>query len=910
MHRAFNPATGRFDTDLGRGLFARRDLATNTLVAQFQGTPIDTAVMQSRTSAGRGGYMIKISHATILDCYQQAQDGICKTSMANDPRHTQHVTSLHRGLANVKMLVGLTRSGWRVALHSTTALREGTEILLHYSDEFRFPTPPAAAAPANAGDGPPRPPTAATVLPHASLPTAAGNTTGNPTATSPSSAGTCSAQPDHATLRNILVFKERTRLAHLPVLSDDDTMMIRDSAHITNRCLRLLQPGGNITDKEILALLTDAHVAASNLYGVRAAQEVGNGFTFPPEVLLHDANMLREHNYDMAALARTRHAELLPNRLSVARIVSCFGTTNDYHLLSMEDFARLIHIGSAGVRIFRPPSFRPHPTPAPLRTRYEAVSPTIHMLQHKQWLEGKVVVVPLAAAQRVQGVHLQNCQHWTTNKGKPAGRAITDFSACSPESPSSLNGSLPGEKAVVAARYTAFYGQLHHPTLTSIMHLIIAACDKWGAPNIQLWKKDLRDAFGLLWTAPEDIPLIGIPLTEERVLFSLCASFGLGGLPPAFGVITRAVLALVGASTTGYSSMYVDDLFGASPTDHIAADMAAADYAIKKLLGPEAVAAHKDESGRAIDIIGWHIDLDRQTVTVSRSNLLRALHAFFCFQLEDAVSRTHVERMASLASRLSMLHSYMRPYTRQLNVEAAMFPTNNPLARHHLSSLAQCDTAMFRAFLIIMHCSSTAMARPFHTFRREAPRVVIEYDASLYMAGAGLSELDPLTGRRTLLRYVSHGFPFQHTDDSSFQNTSEYIATLIGLLLAHSLGLHDFSYILMGDNITSLQWSRKQVVKSTFARRANIAVAILSSVLAAQVHQVIHVPGVDNVRYDGLSRGKSAQDLGLDPALQYHADDSTPLARCVALCDPRNPLTTADAHMQLSAELLRILRPL
>ena len=72
----------------------------------------------------------------------------------------------------------------------------------------------------------------------------------------------------------------------------------------------------------------------------------------------------------------------------------------------------------------------------------------------------------------------------------------------------------------------------------------------------------------------------------------------------------------------------------------------------------------------------------------------------------------------------------------------------------------------------------------------------------------------------------------------------------------------------------------------------------------------IHVPGVDNVLFDGLSRGKTAGDLCLDPALQYIADPSSVLAQCVALCNPHVPLVSAPAHWQLSAELLQLLRPL
>lgn len=102
------------------------------------------------------------------------------------------------------------------------------------------------------------------------------------------------------------------------------------------------------------------------------------------------------------------------------------------------------------------------------------------MALHKQWLDGKVAVLPLELVRSAPGIHLQNCQHWTPNKGKPAGRSITDFSENSDISPHSRNGSTPSEKAAVSERYVSFYGALSHPTLPIIIALILAAGGQVG----------------------------------------------------------------------------------------------------------------------------------------------------------------------------------------------------------------------------------------------------------------------------------------------------------------------------------------------------------------------------------------------------------------------------------------------
>lgn len=184
----------------------------------------------------------------------------------------------------------------------------------------------------------------------------------------------------------------------MPIFSSSavDSDLIQATASIVNDCLRALLPDSSpsVSEQDVLTLLSEAHVAASTYYGIRAAQEAGKGFAFPAASLAANAALLQSHNYDVASVARARHAELQPVRLSVDRVITCFGRSNDRRLLSTEDFARIVDIAVSGVHIFTPPSFRPSSTPAPLRARYVAVSATIHMVHYKQWLEGKILLAP------------------------------------------------------------------------------------------------------------------------------------------------------------------------------------------------------------------------------------------------------------------------------------------------------------------------------------------------------------------------------------------------------------------------------------------------------------------------------------------------------------------------------------
>jgi hypothetical protein len=350
--------------------------------------------------------------------------------------------------------------------------------------------------------------------------------------------------------------------------------------------------------------------------------------------------------------------------------------------------------------------------------------------------------------------------------------------------------------------------------------------------------------------------------------------------------------------------MYVDDIVGVSHHSHLQSDMTRTDAAVRGLLGPDAIAVHKDETGRALDWIGWSVDLDTRCVTLSRRNLLRTVYAFFSCEVSDPFTLQTVERLASLASRCSTLARQMRPYTKSLYDCAAMYTSHHQ--RRHLTAAARVDILMWRTLLIAVHFDTVRVARPIESFRPSPPTVLIEYDASLSAFGVGVSILAPAPPHR-MLGFTALNAPFEPTVDSSFQNSYEYLAVVLGLLLARRAHLRSFTYVLAGDSVSSLRWARNDRAASTLARRANIAFTLLSCDIDASVADTIHVPGHENVVYDGLSRGATAAAVKLDPALQVYLPPNHPITQFIALCDPSLPLVSHDAHLSLSADLLALL---
>jgi hypothetical protein len=116
------------------------------------------------------------------------------------------------------------------------------------------------------------------------------------------------------------------------------------------------------------------------------------------------------------------------------------------------------------------------------------------------------------------------------------------------------------------------------------------------------------------------------------------------------------------------------------------------------------------------------------------------------------------------------------------------------------------------------------------------------------------------------------------------------------------------SCTLYGDSISLLAWSQRDRADSILARRSNIAYTLLAAHNDITVQDVVHVPGKENTVYDGLTRCRSATDVGLPKHLQLFFPSSHPIHQFLLLCDPDAPLDGYKAHAHLSLSIITCIK--
>jgi hypothetical protein len=656
----------------------------------------------------------------------------------------------------------------------------------------------------------------------------------------------------------------------------------------------------------IVGVMREAHTAASTIYGMREAQEWADGFVFPKEARERDANLFNKHGGSVAAVCSAHHNALASNRFSIGRLIALTGEHGErLPALSKADFERAKRLAQHGIIIQPPKGFIPVSIPPAFRDRYVSVSNAVNKLLYTQWEAKTVILLPTPLAITIPGIHFSP-QHWAVKKGKKQGRSICDTANSDTGLP--VNGKGKEGKEEVRNQVREEWGVLKHPTIEDLILMILKLADEHGWDEIELWKLDLAAAFNLIRFALVSIVLLAFALTTFMTAIHITGMFGWTGTPYAFGVITRLVEALSHQVIQGKCRWYVDDCCGCSRKKDRPHDMAAAIAVVRALLGSDAIAISKNDWGRRLEFIGWIIDLDKRLVTISHHGFLKTVHAFFSVDVDAKIYKHEVEVMASLASRYSMLCRQMRPYTKSL-YDALRSYGENPHKAHNLSKQARFDILMWRTFLVQLDFNEISFARSLESFKLRIPWVLIEYDASLGAFGVGVSTWDNETSTFRLRAYTTVSAPEAIGDDSSYQNTCEFCAIILGLLLARGLGLRGFAYHLAGDSVSSLAWASHDRVNSSLARAANIGFALLSVDIDAVVADTRHVPGVENVVWDGLSRGKSGESMGLDPRLQVEAVPGGILVEFLALCDPTLSIDTQHEHTSRIRSFLQLLTP-
>jgi hypothetical protein len=116
----------------------------------------------------------------------------------------------------------------------------------------------------------------------------------------------------------------------------------------------------------------------------------------------------------------------------------------------------------------------------------------------------------------------------------------------------------------------------------------------------------------------------------------------------------------------GLAQMFCDDVMGVCWAKDVAHDQGILRKLITGLLGSGAVAEHKTESGRVMDILGLVVDLDLLSVGIAQKNLYKALYGFMSVDVEKPVAFRKMEQLSSWGSRYGLICMHMNPLVRVL----------------------------------------------------------------------------------------------------------------------------------------------------------------------------------------------------------------------------------------------------
>ena len=593
---------------------------------------------------------------------------------------------------------------------------------------------------------------------------------------------------------------------------------------------------GKDVEDRLTDLATQA-LAETNLMGVRQAVEYGtlpDGSEYKvPTAFIEEDEAALGKGLRKATCQRLRELDRDPDRgrINPEKVWDWISENNP-------DFNSILDMATNGVNILTPPDFIPNaseegpgvPRPSPHNRK---VGAALRKMIVEGFREPRLcfITTEAKAKQLVPCFHCSPAQ-WAPKDGKPQGRNCNNCSFCRQGSM-----SMNGEWLRSAAKRK--WGTIKHPTLEDMVAMIVAFSEEAvrngnGHRIFRLWKMDLKGAYTLMSYKAEDVHLMACSVPDDLVVFFLCGTFGWGGTPYAFQVITRAIVwelnspsATVGTRIKGTALMYVDDLAGVSFEEDLTHDLGAAHALIEGLLGVGAVAADKtkldgeepDTQPGELNFIGYKIDKNKRRTGITRKNVIKACSALHRIGDGKRVTTRMVQRVASHASRYKRVCPLMAPFCRALH--AAVKGHSREGVRFDLDNRAMLAVGMMRVLILMVEVGDQNFKRSFDSFtaRSTEAQYVVEYDASLtglsviwYERRQGEEEVAVGCWRTDVSGWGLEG--------SGFMNSVEFIAQTIGIIGLAQRGIRNVGVIVRGDNKAALKWGESKAAKGRWADNA------------------------------------------------------------------------------------------
>jgi hypothetical protein len=646
---------------------------------------------------------------------------------------------------------------------------------------------------------------------------------------------------------------------------------------------------------KIRNLLSEAWQLSSVTFNIDDAVKWADGFRFPKDVCDRDSKDLQKYG-SIQNLCDARHQTVQQKKLNLKRVEDTVTQLRASSFNASQDKERAKQIAEFGMSIPTARGFKPCNTPPPLRNKYLRVQSAVNKIIFSMYEKGHtVLLLPTAEAKKIPGIHF-SATHWTTKKNKSSGRILGD------QSNDPNNNNLNDSDKEAQSEVKKMWGNILHPTLQDLAVMINNQAQRHGWSNIMLWKMDLQGAFSLLRINPIDVPKFAFELTDDITLIHTAGMFGWTGTPFAFSVFSRLLEGCIQHDISGGIKIYVDDLCGCSALQHNQADQVKAANICTDLLGDEALAVDKHEQGRRLDMIGWSFDLDLQTVSVSYNNHLKTVFCVFQFQRGATYHLINWQTLAARASRYVAVCPHMKPFTAAFHRMSSSFQSNTSIKKS-ISAEAWHDLQMWKVFLCLLIPYEKTLARKLNTFQVESTVIRIEYDASLTGAGFVISRRASQSEQWSIAAHAGLLFPFANeiNQNSSYQNSCEFIAIVLALYVLCRSNLMDVAYEIIGDNSTSLHWSEKGTANSSLAHRASVAFSLINLTGNLRLQEAQHIPGVVNTVCDGLSRGVSGSQFLLPIESTVDASLLVELQQLLILINPcLLQVKEDDYHLRIS----------
>ena len=650
-----------------------------------------------------------------------------------------------------------------------------------------------------------------------------------------------------------------------------------------------MYPDYSTNDVQVNELIVKAYKVTDSIFGVREAVRWGEGFCWPDSVRQRDSDRARASGYNLTEMTRAHQHSMAGDRMSYERIVEWIGKEDPSYNILMD----LV----SGMRLLTDINFQPNNSPPPKRKLYLEVSNAVNKGFVEAWEDDLVFIFPKHVIKEFGDIHYSPV-HWTTKVGKECGRTLFDSS-------DDKNG-CPLNTDAVRDMVRDYYGDIKHPTIDEIVVMVLEFVDETGCSmdDVILFKADLSKAFTLLSFQPESVHLLACELTDDLVMIYHSGLFGWTGTPFCFNPVTSALERSINKRIKGRVRMYVDDVAGVTRREDLEHDKEMCYRVCEGLLGSKAVARHKWESGRRLDVIGWTIDLDYLRVTIAQRNFLKTLYGFFAVNETEKVSVKELERLASWSSRYQTVLRHTRSLTTLLYAQVCGISNRNLTKR--ISPEGQQAIRLWRMLLILSGLDETKFTRSLHSFRIISATLCIEYDASLTGVGVYLSTLSD--GSHGLdIGYGSLRFPFDLKQDPSNQNVCEFIAVVIGLVVLIKRGYSNATLTLRGDSRTSLKWGSTERFKGSRGFSASVMYLLLGSKYELWVSEAQHLPKEYNTLCDSLSRNKTVKDMGISDEFDLKLESDSILLEVVTLCNPTTDMLSHNSIYQLWTHVTAII---